>query len=90
MRILIVDDSKAMRMIVTRTVRQAGFGGHDFEEAAKRKINKHAYDYVAGGSAEELTLKANRDDERQGGQNPARNDDHEPKARWPASTIKTA
>jgi len=32
-RILIVDDSKAMRMIVTRTLRQAGFADHDFAEA---------------------------------------------------------
>ena len=33
MKILIVDDSKAMRMIVTRTLRQAGFGDHTFLEA---------------------------------------------------------
>ena len=33
MRILIVDDSKAMRMIVIRTLRQAGFADHDFAEA---------------------------------------------------------
>ena len=33
MKILIVDDSKAMRMIVTRTLRQAGFGDHVFVEA---------------------------------------------------------
>ena len=33
MRILIVDDSKAMRMIVTRTLRQAGFADHDLVEA---------------------------------------------------------
>lgn len=33
-RILIVDDSKAMRMIVRRTLRQAGFGDYDVEEAA--------------------------------------------------------
>ena len=33
MKILVVDDSKAMRMIVTRTLRQAGFGGHDILEA---------------------------------------------------------
>ncbi len=32
-KILIVDDSKAMRMIVTRTLRQAGFGDHEFSEA---------------------------------------------------------
>lgn len=34
MKVLIVDDSSAMRMIVLRTLRQAGFGGHDFEQAA--------------------------------------------------------
>jgi CheY-like chemotaxis protein len=33
MKILIVDDSKAMRMIVTRTLRQAGHGDHTFVEA---------------------------------------------------------
>lgn len=33
MKILIADDSRAMRMIVTRTLRQAGFGGHDLIEA---------------------------------------------------------
>ncbi len=33
MKILIVDDSKAMRMIVTRTLRQAGFAEHDYLEA---------------------------------------------------------
>jgi two-component system, chemotaxis family, chemotaxis protein CheY len=32
-RILIVDDSKAMRMIVRRTLKQAGFGSYDVEEA---------------------------------------------------------
>lgn len=32
-RILIVDDSKAMRMIVRRTLKQAGFGNFDVEEA---------------------------------------------------------
>ncbi len=33
MKILIVDDSKAMRMIVKRTLRQAGYGDHEFAEA---------------------------------------------------------
>jgi two-component system chemotaxis response regulator CheY len=33
MKILIADDSKAMRMIVVRTLRQAGFSGHDVIEA---------------------------------------------------------
>ena len=28
MKIVIVDDSKAMRMIVMRTLRQAGYGDH--------------------------------------------------------------
>ncbi len=32
-KILVVDDSKAMRMIVRRTLRQAGFEGHDVQEA---------------------------------------------------------
>jgi two-component system chemotaxis response regulator CheY len=36
-RILIVDDSKAMRMIVVRTLRQAGFSGHDVVEAENGK-----------------------------------------------------
>ena len=33
MKILIVDDSKAMRMIVTRTLRQAGFADYEYLEA---------------------------------------------------------
>lgn len=33
MKILVVDDSRAMRMIVRRTLRQAGFGSHDVTEA---------------------------------------------------------
>ena len=33
MKILIVDDSAVMRKIVLKAMRQAGFGGHDFEEA---------------------------------------------------------
>lgn len=33
MKILVVDDSRAMRMIVKRTLRQAGFGDHEVEEA---------------------------------------------------------
>jgi two-component system, chemotaxis family, chemotaxis protein CheY len=32
-KILIVDDSKAMRMIVRRTLREAGYHGHDLTEA---------------------------------------------------------
>ena len=34
MRILIVDDSKAMRSIVRRTIAQVGFVDHSFEEAS--------------------------------------------------------
>lgn len=33
MKILIVDDSRVMRAIVTRTLRQAGYTGHDVVEA---------------------------------------------------------
>lgn len=33
MRILVVDDSKAMRMIIIRTLRQAGYAGHEVEQA---------------------------------------------------------
>ena len=33
MKILIVDDSKAMRLIVMRALRQAGFGDHTLVEA---------------------------------------------------------
>jgi two-component system chemotaxis response regulator CheY len=33
MRILIVDDSRAMRMIIRRAMRQAGYGSHDVVEA---------------------------------------------------------
>lgn len=34
MLILVVDDSRALRMIVRRSLRQAGFGQHDVAEAA--------------------------------------------------------
>jgi two-component system, chemotaxis family, chemotaxis protein CheY len=33
MKIMVVDDSSAMRMIVKKTLRQAGFEGHDISEA---------------------------------------------------------
>jgi two-component system chemotaxis response regulator CheY len=33
MKIIIADDSRVMRQIVVRTLRQAGFGHHDFVEA---------------------------------------------------------
>ena len=32
-KILVADDSKVMRQIVVRTLRQAGYGGHDIIEA---------------------------------------------------------
>jgi two-component system chemotaxis response regulator CheY len=34
MKILIIDDNRAMRMLVRRAVRQAGLGSHDYVEAA--------------------------------------------------------
>lgn len=37
MKILIADDSRVMRQIVARTLRQAGFDGHDLVEAADGK-----------------------------------------------------
>ncbi|HIF93358.1 MAG TPA: response regulator [Myxococcales bacterium] len=51
MKILVVDDSGIMRKIVIRTLRQAGFGGHDVEEAengveALEKIAQDAPDVV--------------------------------------------
>ncbi len=38
MKILIVDDSLAMRRIVRRTLRQAGYGDHDCVEAENGKV----------------------------------------------------
>ena len=37
MKLLVVDDSKTMRMIVKRTLRQAGFGNHEIVEATNGK-----------------------------------------------------
>ena len=34
MKILVVDDSRVMRQIVIRTLRQAGYAGHEIVEAA--------------------------------------------------------
>ncbi len=34
---------------------------HEFEDVAKRKINQMAYDYIAAGAADDLTLQANRE-----------------------------
>jgi two-component system chemotaxis response regulator CheY len=42
-KILVADDSRVMRQIVTRTLRQAGFGHHDVVEAAD---GRQAYDAV--------------------------------------------
>ncbi|MEX2303038.1 MAG: alpha-hydroxy acid oxidase [Bryobacterales bacterium] len=34
---------------------------HEFEEVAKQKIHKLAYDFIAGGVEDEVTLRANRE-----------------------------
>ncbi len=34
---------------------------HEFEETARRKLHKLAYDFIAGGVEDELTLRANRE-----------------------------
>lgn len=49
MRIVIVDDSKAMRLIIARTLRQANFGGHDIDEAAD---GTHALKLIADTHAD--------------------------------------
>ena len=51
MKILIVDDSRVMRQIVVRTLRQAGFSGHELVEAANgveglQAVRTHAPDLV--------------------------------------------
>jgi two-component system chemotaxis response regulator CheY len=51
MKIVVVDDSRAMRMIVARTLRQAGFGGHEVLEAengreALELVTRHAADLI--------------------------------------------
>ncbi len=51
MKILVVDDSPAMRMMVVRTLRQAGFGGNDVTQAedgaiALEAIRKETPDLV--------------------------------------------
>ena len=47
MKILIADDSRVMRQIVVRTLRQAGFGDHDLIEAAN---GKEAFDKTTAES----------------------------------------
>jgi two-component system, chemotaxis family, chemotaxis protein CheY len=42
MKILVADDSRVMRQIVIRTLRQAGFEGHEVIEAADGKEAKDA------------------------------------------------
>ena len=51
MNILVVDDSLAMRLIVMKTLREAGYEGHDIEQAedgvvALEKIKENAPDLV--------------------------------------------
>jgi two-component system chemotaxis response regulator CheY len=51
MKILIADDSRVMRQIVLRTLRQAGYAGHEIVEAedgadALAKVAEHAPDLV--------------------------------------------
>ncbi|GAA2023403.1 MULTISPECIES: response regulator [Nocardioides] len=51
MKILVVDDSRVMRQIVIRTLRQAGHGGHDVVEAENgrdglEKVRAEAPDLV--------------------------------------------
>jgi two-component system, chemotaxis family, chemotaxis protein CheY len=47
MKILIADDSRVMRQIVVRTLRQAGFGDHELIEAAN---GREAFDMVKSES----------------------------------------
>jgi two-component system chemotaxis response regulator CheY len=51
MKIVVVDDSRAMRMIVVRTLRQAGFAGHEVLEAENGReglelVAEHAPDLI--------------------------------------------
>jgi len=54
MKILVVDDSRAMRMIVKRTLRQAGYGDATVEEATDGKEALEAL--RAGGDLPDLVL----------------------------------
>ena len=53
MKILVVDDSKAMRLIVVRTLRQAGFANFTINEAENGKA---ALDAVIGGAIPDFVL----------------------------------
>ena len=53
MTILVVDDSKAMRMIVMRTLRQAGYEGHEILQA---EHGQDALDKIAAGPKPDLVL----------------------------------
>ena len=51
MKVIIADDSRVMRQIVLRTLRQAGFDDHEYVEAvdgsdALAKVGEHAPDLV--------------------------------------------
>jgi len=52
-RILIVDDSKAMRMIVRRTLKQAGFGSYEVDEATN---GAEAFNLIKKGEPPRLVL----------------------------------
>ena len=52
MKILIADDSRVMRQIVVRTLRQAGFGDHDLIEASN---GREALD-MANGEKPDLVI----------------------------------
>ncbi len=52
MKILVADDSRAMRMIVIRTMRQAGLTGHDIIEAEN---GQQAYE-IASAQRPDLIL----------------------------------
>lgn len=54
MKILIVDDSRVMRQLLVRTLRQAGFSGHEVVQADNgvdglRRVRDHAPDLVLSG-----------------------------------------
>jgi two-component system chemotaxis response regulator CheY len=74
MKILVAEDSRAMRMIIIRTLRQAGFGGHEVIEAengreALELARKHGPDLILGdwnmpglsGLELLMTLRSRRD-----------------------------